>query len=288
MKMRCLAVRTKKKLHRHICAQKHTPSTSLSNEVPRCLVLCFPEATLIKHKHSRPALGGSTGAGETLCASKCFTKKDVNLLWLLFLCKGAILESIASHLQAQEIWMWYEQTGPGNDSRADLKRTCSFLNSVVSLHLPSIRDRLDLCNVIQGTTSPSNSNQFFFKGSEFTKLNCHPDFQLCCFLSQLLYLFGRSHLAVKGQCLLILSRRPRTLSALHFKSPWCHESIQHRILSSIFFKLCRNACKLHFPEIMIFDHKQEVPVMHAQICQSQSPCLLFRFMTRITIGLLFP
>lgn len=175
----------KKKLHRHICAQKHTPSTSLSNEVPRCLVLCFPEATLIKHKHSRPALGGSTGAGETLCASKCFTKKNMNLLWLILLCKGAILESIASHLQAQEIWMWYEQTGPGNDSRADLKRTCSFLNSVVSLHLPSIRDRLDLCNVIQGTTSSSNSNQFFFKGSEFTKLNCHPDFQLCCFLSSL-------------------------------------------------------------------------------------------------------
>lgn len=95
----------KKKLHRHICAQKDTPSTSLSNEVPRCLVQCFPGATLIKHKHSRPALGGSTGAGETLCASKCFTKKDVNLLWLILLCKGAILESIASHLQAQEIWM---------------------------------------------------------------------------------------------------------------------------------------------------------------------------------------
>ncbi len=88
-KMLCLAVRTNKNLHHHSCAQKkiHLPQASLMRFLGR---------GYIKHKHSRRALGGSTGAGETLCASKCFTKKKVNLLWLLFLCKSAILESIMS------------------------------------------------------------------------------------------------------------------------------------------------------------------------------------------------
>lgn len=140
-----------------------------------------------------------------------------------------------------------------------MTRACSFLDSIVSLHLPSIRDRLDLCNVIQGTTSPSNSNQFLFKGSEFAKLKCHPDNCVAFGLSFSICLEGRTLQSKGSACLSFPGARG---PCQHLRGPWCH-----------------------FPEIMIFDHKHEVPVMHAQICQSQSPCLLFRFMTRITIGL---